>query len=146
MNPEVVAKTTDGSKSGVRLKTDLTARLDRLPRGRFYTVITIALGIGWTLAAFQTNIIGNILGQVAQLWHLSPNQEASLVSAWVLGVFIGAMFFGYYSDHYGRKKTFIITILCHATLSMATAFCWDFYSLLTLRFLTALAIGGEYAV
>lgn len=146
MKTEVAAKTTDGSPSETRLKTDLTARLDRLPWGRFHTVITIALGVGWTLAAFQTNIIGNILGQVAQLWRLSPNLEASLVSAWVLGVFIGAMFFGYYSDHYGRKKTFIITILCHAVLSMVTAFCWDFYSLLTLRFLTALAIGGEYAV
>ena len=129
-----------------KLKTNLTARLDRLPWGRFHTVVTIALGVGWTLAAFQTNIIGNILGQVAALWNLSPVQESSLVSAWPLGVLIGAMFFGYYSDHKGRKRTFIITILVHAVLSLATAFCWNFYSLLTLRFLTALAIGGEYAV
>jgi hypothetical protein len=57
------------------LKIDLTARLDRLPKGRFHTVVTIALGVGWTLAAFQTNIIGNILGQIAPLRDLSPAQS-----------------------------------------------------------------------
>ncbi len=146
MSSDVGDRKANAPVSGTKLKTNLTARLDRLPWGRFHTVITVALGVGWTLAAFQTNIIGNILGQVAALWKLSPLQESYLVSAWVLGVFVGAMFFGYYSDHQGRKKTFIITILAHAVLSMVTALCWNFYSLLTLRFLTALAIGGEYAV
>lgn len=137
---------TSGAGAAPRRNTDLTARLDRLPWGRFHTRITLALGVGWTLAAFQTNIIGNILGQVTRLWGLSPNQEAFLVSAWVLGIFAGAMFFGYFSDHYGRKKTFIITILAHAVLSAVTVTAWSFHALVVFRFLTALAVGGEYAV
>lgn len=127
------------------LRTDLTARLDRLPWGRFHTIVTIALGLGWMLAAFQTTIIGGVLGQVSELWHLSPAQGSWLVSLWVVGQALGAMAFGYYSDHMGRKKMFIASLLWYAAFSMAAACSWNFGSLLVFRFLTALAIGGEYS-
>jgi MFS family permease len=126
-------------------RTNLPGRLDRLPWGRFHTVVTIALGLGWTLDAFETNIIGSVLGQVTKLWHLSAVQGSYLVSSWVVGVFVGALVFGYYSDRKGRKKMFIFTLIWYAAFSAITAFSWDFYSLLFLRFLTALAVGGEYS-
>lgn len=125
--------------------TDLTGRLDRLPWSRFHSTVTIALGIGWTLAAFQTTIIGSILGQVTKLWNLSATQGSCLVSAWVVGIAIGAMLFGYYADRKGRKKMFIFSLVWYAAFSMAAAFSWNFTSLLAFRFLTALAIGGEYS-
>jgi MFS family permease len=129
----------------LEITTDLTARLDRLPWCRFHTTVTVALGIGWTLAAFQTTIIGGILGQVTKLWHLSATQGSYLVSAWVVGIAIGAMLFGYYADRKGRKKMFIFSLVWYAAFSVAAAFSWNFTSLLAFRFLTALAIGGEYS-
>ena len=89
----------------------MVARLDRLPWSKFHTVVTLALALGWMLDAFETNVIGSVLGQVTKLWHLSPTQGTFLVSAWVLGMFIGAIVFGYYSDKLGRKKLFIFTLI-----------------------------------
>jgi MFS family permease len=131
--------------SEIKLKTDLTARLDRLPWCRFHTVVTIALSLGWMLDAFENNIIGSVLGQVTKLWHLSPTEGTSLVSAWVLGMAVGAIVFGYYSDRLGRKKLFILTLIWYAAFSVITAFAWDYYSLLACRFLAALGVGGEYS-
>jgi MFS family permease len=126
-------------------KTTLTSRLDRLPWGKFHTVVTVALSLGWALDAFETNIIGSVLGEVRKVWHLSPTQGSALVSSWVLGIFVGAVLFGHYSDLLGRKKMFIFTLVWYAGFSVATAFSWDFVSLLAFRFLAALGVGGEYS-
>lgn len=129
----------------IRNKADLTARLDRLPWSKFHTVVTIALALGWMLDAFETNIIGSVLGTVTKQWQLSPTQAGGLVSAWVLGMFVGAIVFGYYSDRLGRKKLFIFTLIWYAAFSVITAFSWNYYSLLVCRFLAALGVGGEYS-
>lgn len=123
----------------------VTSRLDRLPWCRFHTVVTVALALGWMLDAFETNIIGPVLGQVSKLWQLTPDQGSSLVSAWVLGMFLGAIVFGYFSDRLGRKKLFILTLVWYAGFSVVTAFSWNYYSLLAFRFLAALGVGGEYS-
>ncbi len=124
---------------------NVIARLDRLPWCRFHTIVTIALALGWMLDAFETNIIGSVLGQVAKLWHLGPTQSTSFVSAWVLGMAVGAIVFGYFSDRLGRKKLFIFTLIWYAAFSVITAFSWNYYSLLACRFLAALGVGGEYS-
>lgn len=124
---------------------NVTSRLDRLPWCRFHTVVTIALALGWMLDAFETNVIGSVLGQVTKLWRLTPDQGSSLVSAWVLGMFVGAIAFGYLSDRLGRKKLFIFTLIWYAGFSVMTAFSWNYGSLLAFRFLAALGVGGEYS-
>jgi MFS family permease len=124
---------------------NVTQRLDRLPWCRFHTVVTIALALGWMLDAFETNIIGSVMGQVTKLWHLSPSQGSALVSAWVFGMAVGALVFGYFSDRLGRKKLFILTLIWYAAFSVITAFAWNYYSLLAFRSLAALGVGGEYS-
>ncbi|HEV2328539.1 MAG TPA: MFS transporter [Verrucomicrobiae bacterium] len=124
---------------------NVTSRLDRLPWCRFHTVVTIALALGWMLDAFETNVIGSVLGQVTKMWQLTPNQGSSLVSAWVLGMLVGAIVFGYFSDRLGRKKLFILTLVWYAGFSVVTAFSWNYDSLLAFRFLAALGVGGEYS-
>lgn len=134
----------DASKKSVP-GSNVIARLDRLPWSRFHTVVTIALALGWMLDAFETNVIGSVLGKVSKLWQLSPPQGGALVSAWVLGMFVGAIVFGYLSDRFGRKKLFIVTLIWYAAFSVITAFSWNYGSLLAFRFLAALGVGGEYS-
>jgi MFS family permease len=135
---------SDGAGKAVP-NPNVTGRLDRLPWCRFHTVVTLALALGWMLDAFETNIIGPVLGQVTKLWQLTPARSTSFVSAWVLGMFVGAVVFGYYSDRLGRKKLFIFTLIWYAAFSVITAFSWNYYSLLACRFLAALGVGGEYS-
>ena len=137
-NPNTPSFASAGSGRG-----HLTTRLDRLPWGRFHTVVTGALALGWALDMFEATIIGSVLGQVTRLWKLTATQGSALVSSWVLGIFLGAIVFGHYSDRFGRKKLFMVTLLVYLVATAATAASWDFASFAFFRFLTGAGIGGE---
>jgi MFS family permease len=145
MSIESTGPNTTHPASGTTRRGNLTARLDRLPWGRFHTIVTAALALGWCLDMFETTIIGSVLGQIRRVWNLSPTQGSALVSSWVLGVFVGAILFGHYSDRTGRKKMFIFTLVWYAGFSVITAISWNFSALLSFRFLAALGVGGEYS-
>ena len=54
-------------------RTDLPARLDRLPWGRFHTLLVIALGITWLLDGLEVTLAGAVAGALRQspALHLS---------------------------------------------------------------------------
>ncbi|HET8789007.1 MAG TPA: MFS transporter, partial [Actinomycetes bacterium] len=61
---------------------------------------------------------------------LSESQVGLAASIYVLGACLGALFFGYLTDRFGRKKLFIITLVVYlvATLLTALSFsAWWFF-------------------
>lgn len=123
----------------------LTERLDQVPWGRFHTVVTAALGIGWLLDAFEVTIVNNVVSVLKTQWHLSNVQASWILSIWFIGLMIGAYGFGYLADRFGRKRLFLITLLVYGAFTFLTAFSWDFQSMLVLRLLTAIGVGAEYS-
>ena len=120
-------------------------RLDRLAWTRFHTRVTLALGVGWLLDAFEVNIIGNVLGILKRLWHLTDFQASALVTVWLVGIMTGALVFGYLADRFGRRKLFILTLALYSTFTVISAFSpgYDFFFIF--RFLTAIGVGAEYS-
>ncbi|MDE2489770.1 MAG: MFS transporter [Elusimicrobia bacterium] len=127
------------------LLAELGGRLDGLSWRPFHTRITLALGIAWLLDAFEVNIIGNVLGLLKNLWKISAFQSSLLVTVWLIGIMIGALFFGYLADRYGRRKLFLVTLALYAGFTLASAAAPGYYSFLVLRFLTAIGVGAEYS-
>ncbi|MFL9883301.1 MFS transporter [Paraburkholderia agricolaris] len=127
------------------IETDALSRLDNLPWTRFHTLMLVALGVGWALDSFETNIIGSVFGVLKSQWHLSAAQGSLAISIWVFGMLVGAIAFGYLADRFGRKRLFLATLLWYALFSVATVFSWNYESFLFFRAMTALAVGGEYS-
>ena len=127
--------------------TDIPARLDRLPWGRFHKLVIAALGITWILDGLEVTVVGAIAGALRD----SPTlQFTSIDIGWISGAYlagavIGALFFGWLTDRLGRKKLFFITLAVYSVATAATSLSWDFWSFATFRFLTGAGIGGEYA-
>jgi MFS family permease len=128
------------------VETDIPARLDRLPWGRFHTLVIVALGITWILDGLEVTLAGALTGALKESPTLRfSNTDIGLASsAYLAGAVLGAIFFGWLTDRLGRKKLFFITLFVYLTATAATAFSWNFWSFCLFRFLTGAGIGGEY--
>ena len=129
------------------VETDIPARLDRLPWGRFHTLVVVALGITWILDGLEVTLAGTVAGALKQSPVLQfSNADVGLAgSAYLAGAVLGALFFGWLTDRLGRKKLFFITLTVYLLATAATAFSWNLWSFLLFRFITGAGIGGEYA-
>jgi MFS family permease len=132
--------------SGELVETDIPARLDALPWGRFHTLVVVALGITWILDGLEVTLAGALSGTLKEssTLGLSNSEIGRAGSAYLGGAVLGALFFGWLTDRLGRKKLFFITISVYVTATAATAFAWDFWSFALFRLLTGAGIGGEY--
>ena len=129
------------------IESDLPFRLDRLPWSRWHWTIVVGLGITWILDGLEVTIVGNIAPTLksAHGLGLSDVQFTAAASAYLVGAALGALFFGYLTDIFGRKRLFLITLTWYLIVTLATAFAWDFASFIALRALTGFGLGGEYA-
>ena len=103
-----------GSVSTREIRTKVPARLDRLPWSRWHWMIVIGLGTVWILDGLEVTIVGNISGQLGEPGsglHITQAQVTGFGAAvYVAGACLGALFFGWLTDRFGRKKLFMITL------------------------------------
>ena len=140
------SSTDGGQPDGSIVETDIPARLDRLPWGRFHTRVVVALGITWVLDGLEVTIAGAISGALKQSpsLHFSNADVGIASSAYLAGAVLGAIFFGWLTDRLGRKRLFFITLAVYLVATAATAFSWNFASFVLFRLFTGAGIGGEY--
>lgn len=127
-------------------RSEIVARLERLPFSRFHLRLAAILGVGTFFDAFDALTIAVALAVIFTTLHIGFMNAGLLISAAYVGQFAGAWIFGYLSETYGRKPAFIVSLLLFGLLSIATAFAWDFQSLLILRMAQGLGLGGEVPV
>ena len=129
------------------LKTDIPARLDRLPWSRFHLMVVLALGVTWILDGLEVTIVGAIgpALQNPQTLGLSATEIGGAASAYVSGAVIGALVFGWLTDRHGRRFIFYVTLAVYLAGVLATATSWDALSFAAFRAITGFGIGGEYA-
>jgi MFS family permease len=128
------------------VESDTAARLDRLPWGRFHTLVVVALGVTWILDGLEVTLAGALAGALKESPTLKfTNADVGLASsAYLAGAVMGALLFGWLTDRLGRKKLFFITVAVYMLATAATAFSWNVASFVLFRFITGAGIGGEY--
>ena len=144
--PSGASCSTDRRPNESIVETNIPARLDRLPWGRFHTRVVVALGITWVLDGLEVTIAGAISGALKQSpsLHFSNADVGIASSAYLAGAVLGAIFFGWLTDRLGRKRLFFITLAVYLVATAATAFSWNLASFILFRLFTGAGIGGEY--
>ncbi len=140
------AGTARDAGTGV-VRSDVPARMDRLPWSRFHLLLVVALGITWVLDGLEVTIVGAI-GPVLQdkrALGLTLQQIGASASFYVVGAVVGALVFGWLTDRFGRRLVFYATLMIYVGGVIASALAWDFWSFALFRLVTGLGIGGEYA-
>ena len=112
---------------GAIVETDIPARLDALPFGRFHLLVIVALGITWILDGLEVTLAGALAGELKEpaALGLSNAQVGLAGSCYLCGAVAGAFFFGWLTDRLGRKKLFTITLAVYLLATAATGFSWD---------------------
>ena len=129
------------------VESDIPARLDRLPWGRFHTLVVAALGVTWILDELEVTLASSLSGALkdSAVLRFSNTDVGLASSAYLAGTVLGAIFFGWLTDRLGRKKLFFITLTVYLLATAATATSWNLLSFMLFRFVTGAGIGGEYA-
>ncbi|GAA2587297.1 MFS transporter [Winogradskya consettensis] len=131
------------------VRTNVPARLDRLPWARWHWMIVIGLGTVWVLDGLEVTIVGNLSGRLSEDGSglaITQSQVTGLGAAiYVLGACVGALFFGWLTDRFGRKKLFMLTLAVYLVGTAMTALSFNPVWFFVFRFITGAGIGGEYA-
>ena len=108
--------------------------------------VVIAAYLGWTLDAFDFFLMVFMFKDIASELH-SSMQVTSTAVLLTLGMRpVGAFLFGRLADRFGRKPTLTWNILAYSLLEMASGFAPTMTTLLIVRALFGIAMGGEWGI
>jgi MFS family permease len=130
------------------IRTDIPARLDRLPWSRFHWRIVIGLGAVWILDGLEVTIVGAVSSRMIEPGSgitLNAADIGIAAAVYVAGACLGALFFGQLTDRLGRKRLFMITLALYLVATVLTAFAFAPWYFFLCRFFTGAGIGGEYS-
>jgi MFS transporter, AAHS family, 3-hydroxyphenylpropionic acid transporter len=91
---------------------------------------------------FDNQSMGVAAPRVIAEFALSTTQATLIFSSATIGLFLGAGIGGRIADFIGRKRTLIATLLLFGLCSLLTALAMGPKTLLIMRFLTGLGLGG----
>jgi MFS transporter, putative metabolite:H+ symporter len=127
-------------------RSDIVARIERLPFSRFHLHVASILAVGTFFDAFDSIAMGVALAVIFTRLHIGFVNAGLLLSSGFVGQFFGAWIFGVLSERYGRKAAFVSALLLFGILSMAIALANSLDSLVTIRVAQGLGLGGEVPV
>ena len=110
---------------------------------RFVLFATGVTAIGGFLFGYDTAVINGANSYLKAHMNLTPTQEGLAGASAILGCIPGAMFSGFLSDRFGRKKLLFICALLYAVSGLLSAIPNTFNQFLAARIISGLGIGAS---
>jgi AAHS family 4-hydroxybenzoate transporter-like MFS transporter len=134
--------TISQAQGGGASVVDVAGFIDQQPVGGFQIRLLLTCAAVLLLDGFDTTAIGFVAPSLAKEWGLTKGALGPVFSAGLFGLMIGALTLGPLADRIGRKKIIIFSTLAFGIGTLVTAFVQDVNTLLAIRFLTGLGLGG----
>jgi SHS family lactate transporter-like MFS transporter len=102
--------------------------------------------LGWSLDAFDYFILVFVIKYIAQDFHAQVTAVTVAILLTLAMRPIGAFLFGLLADRFGRRPALMIDIIFYSVMELLSGFAPSLGSLLVLRALFGIAMGGEWGV
>jgi MFS transporter, putative metabolite:H+ symporter len=124
----------------------LLARLESTPFSRWHVRARVIVGSATFFDAFDALSLAFVLPVLVRLWAITPAQIGWLIAIGYLGQFVGALVFGALAERYGRIRSVAGATALMSVMSIACALAGNFGTLLVLRLIQGIGVGGEMPV
>jgi putative MFS transporter len=126
--------------------TETQLQADSRRQRRFLRRMTLATACGEGLDGYDLGIISVVLLSISADLDISPTWAGLIGASSLIGIFIGGPLFGRVTARFGRRRSFLVNIVCFVVLGTAQALVQNVEELFVLRILLGMAIGAEYAI
>ena len=123
-------------------RRELQALIDAAPVSKTQWRVIICCFLVVMLDGFDTAAIGFIAPDIRTHWQLTAGDLAPLFGAGLFGLMTGALIFGPLADKIGRKPILVGSVFVFGLASLLSAFSPDMTTLVVLRFITGIGLGG----
>jgi MFS transporter, putative metabolite:H+ symporter len=124
----------------------LLARLESIPFSRWHLRARLIVGSATFFDAFDALSLAFVLPVLVRLWTITPAEIGWLIATGYLGQFVGALVFGALAERQGRIRSVAGATALMSLMSIACALAGNFGTLLTLRLIQGIGVGGEMPV
>ncbi|HEY0962880.1 MAG TPA: MFS transporter [Pseudomonadales bacterium] len=91
---------------------------------------------------FDLNSLGFAAPDLTRLWGIARSEMGPVLSANLVGIFIGAPLLGWMGDKYGRRPVIIGGTLLYGVMTLIMAWSTTMEQMMVLRFIAGIGIGG----
>jgi AAHS family 4-hydroxybenzoate transporter-like MFS transporter len=127
---------------GASVRQNINDFIDQRPVGRFQLRTIGLCGLVLLLDGFDTQSMGFLVPPIAEELGIPLSAFGPVLAAGLVGLMLGTMTAGPIADRWGRRWAIILSTFVFGAFSLATAQAGSLGSLVTLRFLTGLGLGG----
>jgi putative MFS transporter len=143
--PEIGADAAASAPALADKRAEIVGRLERLPFSRAHLKLGTIAASGLFFDGFDGGLLAVTITVIFAEFHIGMFNTGVLLSSTFAGQFVGSWVFGFLSEIYGRKIAFLSSMLLYGALSIASALAWDFQSLVIIRTIQGLGLGGVLA-
>jgi SHS family lactate transporter-like MFS transporter len=108
--------------------------------------VVAATFLGWTLDAFDFFLLVFVLKDIATEFNTQITDVTFAILLTLAMRPIGAYIFGRAADRWGRRPTLMVDVLLYSFIELASGFSPNLTTLLVLRAIFGIAMGGEWGV
>ncbi|MFM8373440.1 MAG: MFS transporter, partial [Bacteroidota bacterium] len=109
-------------------------------------LLTAVAALGGLLFGYDTAVISGAIGYLKIRFELSAVMTGWAASSAIIGCIFGAMFAGWASDRFGRKKVLIVTAILFLVSAIGAAVPESLTQFAVFRFIGGLGIGAASMV
>ncbi|HEX8544318.1 MAG TPA: aromatic acid/H+ symport family MFS transporter [Pseudomonas sp.] len=121
---------------------DIKQWIDGRSVSRYQWLVLLLCFLIVTFDGLDAAIMGFIAPAVIQDWNISRTAFGPIMASAMVGLAVGALVSGPYSDRLGRRRVLLWSVAAFGLFSVACAFARSPMELAALRFLTGLGLGA----